>query len=75
MATSCLAPLPAGIPYEVRLKKGGSVIMAGMTEVSESEVFCPLSHKERLIVGQTYVFEAFAGPDAEDVYGHMVRYL
>ncbi len=25
----------------------------------------PLPHKERLIVGQMYVFEAFAGPDTD----------
>ena len=60
-----LAPLPAGIPYEVRLKKGGSVIVAGMTESEEPEVFCQLPHRERLIVGQTYIFEAFPGPGTE----------
>ena len=27
-----LAPLPAGIPYEVRLKRGGTVILAGMSD-------------------------------------------
>ena len=60
-----MTPLPAGVPYELRLKRGGTVIMAGMTAASEPEVFCRLPHKERLVVGQTYVFEAFSGPGTE----------
>ena len=60
-----LAPLPAGIPYEVRLKGGGSLIAAGLTTDAEPEVYVPLPHKERLVVGQTYVFETFAGPGTE----------
>ena len=60
-----LAPLPAGIPYELRLAKGGSIIMAGITGSNEPEVFCQLPHKERLVVGQRYVFEAFNGPGTE----------
>ena len=64
-ATGGRGPLPAGVPYEIRLKAGGSVIYAGMTEVAEPEVFCRLPDKERLVVGQTYVFEAFPGPGTE----------
>ena len=64
-ALDSLAPLPAGIPYEVRLKKGGSIILAGMTTTAEAEVLCPLPNKERLVVGQAYIFEAFAGPGTE----------
>jgi outer membrane protein OmpA-like peptidoglycan-associated protein len=60
-----MARLPAGIPFEVRLKAGGTVLHAGMTTKAEPEVLVPLPHKERLIVGQTYVFEAFAGPGTD----------
>ena len=39
--------------------------MAGLTEVSRPEVLCRLPHKERLIVGQQYIFEVFGGPGTE----------
>ena len=61
-----LAPLPTGIPYELRLTKGGSVLMAGVTTATgATEVRCEIPHNERLIVGQTYIFETFHGPGTD----------
>ena len=49
-----LSPLPAGVPYELRLKKGGSVIMAGMTAEPEPE-----GEPERVVV--QHVLISFVG--------------
>ena len=51
--------------FELRLVKGGGVIMAGITSLTGPEAFCKLPHKERLVVGQTYVFEVFGGAGTE----------
>lgn len=58
-------PLPAGIPFRMRLKTSSRVIHEGVTEAVGEVVACALPRTERLYVAQTYLLEALAGPGTE----------
>ena len=54
-------PLPAGIPFRLRLASSGVEIHRSVTDTSAVTVPCPLPTGAALCVAQDYLFEALGG--------------
>jgi Ca2+-binding EF-hand superfamily protein/outer membrane protein OmpA-like peptidoglycan-associated protein len=64
-AEAGLFPLPAGIPFELRLKSNNRLIKEGRTDVSDVLVPCPLPDGAALVVGQEYILRTMVGAGTE----------